>query len=177
MPMRGGRQGLTMLDTRTNCASTKATKRCKRLGGWCGTAASAVGCMSVSKLEGGGKSCVKSAAGGDGGGFGKTIAGFPDVTIFQRDSMPQNCAIFTAFREAPPPLRQRVAKERGTLQRCQLIPVTWSIESWAAAACVCRASPWAASPSPGTGAQGRTLGRQWRVSLLLVFALTPAPRR
>jgi hypothetical protein len=84
----------------------------------------------------------------------------------------------TAFMsEAPPPLRQRVAKERGTLQRCQLIPVAWSIESWAAAACVCRASPWAASPSPGTGAQGRTLGRQWRVSLLLVFALTPAPRR
>jgi hypothetical protein len=48
-----------MLDTRTNCASTKATKRCKRLGGWCGAAASAAGCMSCNNVEGGGKSSCK----------------------------------------------------------------------------------------------------------------------
>ena len=162
---RGGRQGLTMLDTRTNCASTKATKRCKRLGGWCGAAASAAGCMSCNNVEGGGKSSCKVLRPPGCGG----------TNALKASQMLQFCNV-TQYRSALP-LRQHVAKEKRELQSCPQIAVTWSIGSWAAAACVCRASLWAASPSPGTGAQGRTLGRQWRVSLLLVFAVTPAPRR
>jgi len=66
MPMRRQAGAQLCLNTRTNCASTKATKRCKRLGGWCGTAAPCHSGLhvSVSKAGGRGKSCVKSAAGG-----------------------------------------------------------------------------------------------------------------
>ena len=87
---RGGRQGLTMLDTRTNCASTKATKRCKRLDGWCGAAASAAGCMSCNNVEGGGKSSCKVLRPPGCGGQNQCAEGFPDVTILQCDSIPQS---------------------------------------------------------------------------------------